>query len=215
MRALLRLAAALGAVLAVLSWRMRPGPGAAEPSWLDHEPRALAALARWQPARPTTAPGRAAAALWAAPMSLGGLAVAAASPGRRALVDGALVTTEARGPVAGLLARRGFRATTLGQAVLVRGVPSAALLAHELGHVRQAERLGPAFAPLYLALLAVYGYRAHPLERAARSAGSSVGAAAGAGSPSGRPEAGAASSATAPGSDRQAGGVARPPRTGR
>ncbi|MFO8075473.1 MAG: hypothetical protein ACQETV_09415 [Actinomycetota bacterium] len=214
MRGLLRLAAALGAVLAVLSWRMRTGSAAAEPPWLDREPRALATLARWHPARPATATGRAAATLWAAPMSLGGLAVAAASPGRRTLVDGALVTTEARGPVAGLLARRGFRATTLGQAVLVRGVPSAPLLAHELSHVRQAERLGPAFAPLYLALLAVYGYRAHPLERAARSAGSSLEAAAGGPSPSGRPEAGAASSA-AVGSGRQAGGVARPPRAGR
>ncbi len=176
MRWLLRVAAALAALLAVLSWRMRPGSAnAAGPSWLDREPRLLAALARWQPARPASPLGRAGATLWAAPMSLGGLAVAAASPGQRALIDGALVTSEARGPVAGLLASRGFRATTLGQVVLVRGTPTTTLLAHELSHVRQTERLGPAFAPLYLLLLVVYGYRAHPLERAARSAAASSG----------------------------------------
>ena len=181
MRRLLRAATALLAVLAVLSWRIRPGSAAAAgPWWLACEPRALAALARWQPARPVTPLGRAGATLWAAPMSLGGLAVAAASPGRRDVVDGALVTSEARGPVATLLARRGFAATTLGQCVLVRGTPSPTLLAHELSHVRQAERLGPAFAPLYLLGLLVYGYRAHPLERAARSASSAGSAPAGA-----------------------------------
>ena len=215
MRRLLRVAGALVAALAVLSWRMRPGSATAQgPSWLEREPRALAALARWQPVRPATPLGRAGATLWAAPMSLGGLAVAAASPGRRALVDGALVTTEARGPVAGLLGRRGFRATTLGQVVLVRGNPSAALLAHELGHVRQAEHLGPAFAPLYLVLLVVYGYRAHPLERAARSAASPSAPAPGGRATSDSPGTGAGASPAA-GSGRQAGGVARAPRPGR
>jgi hypothetical protein len=55
--------------------------------------------------------------------------------------------------------------------VVARGQPSAALLAHELVHTRQAERLGPFMAPVYLGLLARYGYLRHPMERAARRAG--------------------------------------------
>lgn len=108
--------------------------------------------------------------LWALPSSLPGLLAAVLHRGIWQVHDGALVRFAARGPVSALLGRAGYRAITLGQVVLVRGTPSRGLLAHEQLHVRQAERLGPAFGLLYLLLRMSYGYRAHPLERAARAA---------------------------------------------
>jgi hypothetical protein len=85
-------------------------------------------------------------------------------------VVGVLLFSPARGPAAQFLRVRGFSAMTIGHVVVARIEPSEALLAHELVHVRQAERLGPLMAPLYLALMAVYGYARHPMERAARLA---------------------------------------------
>lgn len=108
--------------------------------------------------------------LWALPSSVPGLLVAVLHRGSWQPHDGALVRSDARGPVIALLARAGYRAITLGQVVLVRGTPSRSLLAHEQLHVRQAERLGPAFGLCYLLLRISYGYRTHPLERAARAA---------------------------------------------
>jgi hypothetical protein len=43
--------------------------------------------------------------------------------------------------------------------------PTEALWKHEIRHVKQYERLGLAFLPLYLRLYAKHGYAAHPLER--------------------------------------------------
>lgn len=43
-------------------------------------------------------------------------------------------------------------------------VPEA-IWRHELGHVRQYERLGCAFLPLYLLWYRRRGYARHPLER--------------------------------------------------
>lgn len=67
---------------------------------------------------------------------------------------------------------RAFAAITLGHTIYVRGrlaERSAGLLAHELAHVRQFERLGwrGMFAD-YGALWLAHGYRAHPLEAEAR-----------------------------------------------
>lgn len=61
-------------------------------------------------------------------------------------------------------------AMTLGF-VVVSAVPlEGRLLAHERHHVRQAMAWGPLFVPAYLALAVVFGYRRHPMERAAQRA---------------------------------------------
>ena len=128
-------------------------------------------LATWVPPRPRTTLGRVAGALWAAPLTLVGLvfaAVSGASP-RWDPTSGCLVTRGVRGPSRVALRSVGAHANAIGHVVLSwREEPSAALLAHEAVHVRQAERLGPLLFVLYVWLGARYGYRDHPLERAAR-----------------------------------------------
>jgi len=69
-----------------------------------------------------------------------------------------------------LLTRRGYTAITFGHVIVAAREPTEALWMHERRHVAQYERIGLAYLPLYLLLLARYGYRAHPLERDAASA---------------------------------------------
>jgi len=64
-----------------------------------------------------------------------------------------------------VLTRRGYAAITLGHVLVFAREPTDALWAHEIRHVRQYERLGLAFLPLYLRLYRKHGYAAHPLER--------------------------------------------------
>jgi len=55
--------------------------------------------------------------------------------------------------------------------VIVAAVPvEGRLLAHERHHIRQYTRWGPFFIPVYLVLAIGFGYRRHPMERAARRA---------------------------------------------
>lgn len=138
------------------------------PSW---EPAALTALARWVPSPPTTPWGRALVRGWAAPLTGVGLVLAAASGVRPRRHGDVWVAAPAGGVFAARFARRGFVACTLGHVIVAAREPDERLLAHERVHVRQAERLGPLMAPLYLGLMAVYGYARHPLERAARTGG--------------------------------------------
>lgn len=131
------------------------------------------ALARWVPAAPTTPAGRVAAVVWASPLTLLGALVGATSGGRPrwSAEHGCVVIEGAHTGSARLLALVGAGANTLGHVVVSRYDPTQPLLlAHEAGHVRQAERLGVLLAPAYLWLSAVYGYHAHPLERSARTA---------------------------------------------
>jgi hypothetical protein len=73
------------------------------------------------------------------------------------------------GPSGLALRSVGADANAIGAVVLCRQPdPPRFLLAHEVVHVRQAERLGPLLLVGYLWLAARYGYRDHPLERAAR-----------------------------------------------
>lgn len=138
------------------------------PSW---EPASLAALARWVPAPPGNPAARAAAYAWALPVTLVGLLVGAASGTVPTPTDGVLLFAGARGPAAALLRLQGYAAITLGHVVLSVRQPDPTLMAHELVHVRQFERLGAFFAPLYGLLYLLYGYGRHPLERAARLGG--------------------------------------------
>ncbi len=141
----------------------RPG----EPDWVRD-------LAGWVPPVPRTTVGRVLAYVWAAPATVGGLIVGLLSGRVPTVRDGVLVFGEVGGIPGLLLTRGGFAATTLGHVVIARGVPSEALMAHELAHTRQAERLGPLTGPVYWYLLARYGYARHPMERAARRAGRAV-----------------------------------------
>jgi hypothetical protein len=131
------------------------------------------AVATWVPARPASAGGRLLATVWAAPLSLAGLTLGVVGRGRPHWdADlGALVWTGVRGPSGALLERVGADANAIGQVIVSRMEhPPAVLLAHEAGHVRQAERLGPLLALLYPWWSAVHGYRDNPLERGARAA---------------------------------------------
>lgn len=135
--------------------------------------RVVDALAAWAPCAPRTLAGRTAARLWAAPLTLLGLVVGATSGGRPGWdpEHGCLVFRGAHTGSARLLAAVGASANAIGHVVVSRSDPiPPLLLAHEAGHVRQAERLGVALAPAYLWLSALYGYRNHPLERSARAA---------------------------------------------
>lgn len=147
---------------------IRPVAHVAPPSW---EPRLLTRLAAWEPAAPRTQLGRALAYVWASPVTAAGLLVGILGGGRWSARDGVLLCTRVSGLPGTLMRRRGYAASALGHVVVATGAaPSPSLFAHELVHVRQAERLGPLMGPTYLALLAAYGYPRHPMERAARSA---------------------------------------------
>jgi hypothetical protein len=131
-----------------------------------------AAVDDWHPAPPRTRLGRFAAAAWAAPMTTTGALLAAAGGGRPTWDPrrGCWVATGVRGPSGVLLRALGLTANAIGQVVVVRTArPSAALLDHEVVHVRQFERLGPLLPALYAWFSARYGYRENPLERGARA----------------------------------------------
>jgi hypothetical protein len=105
--------------------------------------------------------------VWAAPNTLVGLLGAATVRATPRRWRGVLLLEEAHGGLARLLSWRGFAAITLGHVIIVNRKASDHLLAHELTHVRQHERWGPAFYPAYL-LVSLRGYRRNPFELAAR-----------------------------------------------
>lgn len=130
-------------------------------------------LAQWQPTRPESAPGRLAAALWAAPLTAFGLlaGLAGGTVPRWEPTHGALVVQPVRGPMRWFLRLQSANAATLGQVVVVRDpTVSDVLLRHEAQHARQQERLGPLFALAYPLASARWGYRRNPFEVAARAA---------------------------------------------
>jgi hypothetical protein len=160
---------------AVLLWRLRPGPAGEDDAPVVDEPRVVARLAAWAPSPPVSRAGRLAGYVWAAPLTAAGLLLGAVSRTRPQVRDGVLLFTEARGLGGRMLRWRGFAAATLGHAVITAREPTERLLRHELVHVRQAERWGPLFVPLYLAALLRYGYRRNPFERAAYAAAADPG----------------------------------------
>ena len=105
---------------------------------------------------------------WASPVTAVGLVVGAASVTRPRLRDGVVLFAPARGVTGAVIRRRGYAATGLGHVIVCVTEPTPRLWAHELVHVRQAERFGPLMIPVYLVLLATRGYARHPLEMAAR-----------------------------------------------
>jgi len=97
--------------------------------------------------------------LWAFPTTALGLALAAAtllSGGQGRIVDGVLEICGGAGDfylrrVVGLVLRGGASAMTLGHVVIGRDLDLLdATRSHERIHVRQCERWGPLFLPVYL-----------------------------------------------------------------
>lgn len=114
--------------------------------------------------------GRAIGYLWALPNTLLGLVAGLPALQAPRKAHGILVFD---GPARGtLLVIRWFRrsAITLGHVVLSNRPLEGRLLAHELHHVRQYQRLGPLYLPLYLLVWLFTGYRRHPFELAAAAA---------------------------------------------
>ena len=69
-----------------------------------------------------------------------------------------------------LMPRLGRSAMTVGLVILSSRPLRGRLLAHERHHVRQYLAWGPLFIPAYLLLAIPFGYRRHPMERAAERA---------------------------------------------
>jgi hypothetical protein len=133
--------------------------------------RVAARLSEWVPPAPETPVATWVSRAWASPLTLVGLLLALSSGVRPtwSREHRCWIAEGVTGPSALALRTVGAHANAIGHVVLCQ-LPTAPprLLAHELVHVRQAERFGPLLFPLYLWLSARYGYRDHPLERAAR-----------------------------------------------
>jgi len=108
--------------------------------------------------------------VWTLPNTVLGLLLGALTFQVPRLHEGALVfDRSARGLTRGLRAAN-RTAMTVGF-VIVSAVPvEGRLLAHERHHIRQYMVWGPLFIPVYLLLAIGFGYRRHPMERAARAA---------------------------------------------
>lgn len=108
--------------------------------------------------------------VWTMPNTLLGLVLGALTFQAPRLHGGAIVFDRRARGVTRLLRAMNRTAMTLGF-VIVSAVPlEGPLLAHERHHIRQSMALGPLFVPVYLALAIPFGYRRHPMERAARRA---------------------------------------------
>jgi hypothetical protein len=108
--------------------------------------------------------------VWTSPNTLLGLLLGLLAFQRPRRTNGILVfDAHVRGSTWALgLFRRS--AITYGHVVLSNRPVRGSLLVHELHHVRQYERLGPLYVPLYVLIWLFTGYRRHPFEEAARLA---------------------------------------------
>jgi hypothetical protein len=108
--------------------------------------------------------------IWTSPNTLVGLLVGVLTFQRPRIAHGLLLFDRGPRGVTAVMRRANRLAMTVGF-VVVSSVPvEGALLAHERWHVRQYMRWGPLFIPVYLLLAIGYGYRRHPMERAAERA---------------------------------------------
>jgi hypothetical protein len=86
------------------------------------------------------------------------------------LRDGLLLFDQHARGLTWLMPRLGRPAMTIGFVILSSQPVEGKLLAHERHHVRQYMTWGPLFIPVYFALAIPFGYRRHPMERAAERA---------------------------------------------
>jgi hypothetical protein len=108
--------------------------------------------------------------VWTLPNTLLGLVLGLLTFQRPRLEGGLVVFDRRPRGLTWMLPRLGRAAMTVGF-VIVSAVPvEGRLLAHERHHVRQYMAWGPLFIPVYLVLAVPFGYRRHPMERAAERA---------------------------------------------
>jgi hypothetical protein len=108
--------------------------------------------------------------VWSLPNTLLGLALGALTFQTPRILGGAIVFDRSERGLTWLLARMHRTAMTVGFVIVSARPLEGRLLAHERHHVRQSMAWGPLFVPVYLALAVPFGYRRHPMERAARRA---------------------------------------------
>ena len=108
--------------------------------------------------------------VWAMPNTLLGLVVGALTFQAPRIHGGAIVFDRGPRGVTRLLRAMNRTAMTLGCVIVSAAPVEGRLLAHERHHIRQSMLWGPLFVPVYLALAIPFGYRRHPMERAARRA---------------------------------------------
>ena len=108
--------------------------------------------------------------LWTMPNTLLGLVLGLLTFQAPRAHGGAIVFDRAPRGLTRLLRAMHRTAMTVGF-VIVAAVPvEGRLLVHERSHIRQYMQWGPFFIPVYLLLAIPFGYRRHPMERAARRA---------------------------------------------
>lgn len=112
--------------------------------------------------------------VWAMPNTLLGLVVGALTFQTPRIHGGAIVFDREPRGVTWLLLAMNRTAMTLGFVIVSAAPVEGRLLAHERHHVRQSMLWGPLFVPVYLALAIPFGYRRHPMERAARRAAGEI-----------------------------------------
>jgi hypothetical protein len=108
--------------------------------------------------------------VWASPNTLLGILFGLLSFQRPRVERGVLMFDSDRRGFVLLIALFKRAAITYGHVVLSNVRVTGTLLVHELHHVRQYERLGPLYLPLYVLIWVFTGYRGHPFEEAARLA---------------------------------------------
>ncbi|MGH2635381.1 MAG: hypothetical protein ACRDHU_04465 [Actinomycetota bacterium] len=107
---------------------------------------------------------------WTLPNTLLGLVLGALTFRTPRIHGGAIVFDRGSRGVTALLQGMHRTAMTVGFVILGAVPIEGRLLVHERHHVRQYMAWGPLFIPVYLLLGIPYGYRRHPMERAARRA---------------------------------------------
>ena len=112
--------------------------------------------------------------VWAMPNTLLGLVLGALTFQTPRIHGGAIVFDRGPRGVTWMLRAMNRTAMTLGFVIVSAAPVEGRLLAHERHHVRQSMLWGPLFVPVYLALAIPFGYRRHPMERAARRAAGEV-----------------------------------------
>ena len=112
--------------------------------------------------------------VWAMPNTLLGLVIGALTFQAPRIHGGAIVFDRGPRGVTWLLRAMNRTAMTLGFVIVSAAPVEGRLLAHERHHVRQSMLWGPLFVPVYLALAIPFGYRRHPMERAARRAAGEI-----------------------------------------
>ena len=108
--------------------------------------------------------------VWTLPNTLLGLALGLFTFQAPRLEQGVVIFDRQPRGLTWLMPRLGRSAMTVGYVILSAKPLVGRLLAHERHHVRQYGAWGPLFIPVYFALAIPFGYRRHPMERAAQRA---------------------------------------------